>query len=293
MQYKIFFMDNNQRDYDKGSEQMLNEHKYLNTLANVHQVRFNLKETQDRYNKMASELQAKLVEKQQKCHEIEAQFKALKNSVSKSAQFVRTGKALQPSAIAKWEEHEALKDQEVYQYRLQNISLRNRYDNLQKQYQKKEQLADGLHMIDFEQLKIENNTLNEKIEERNEELSRLKKKITYTVINLSHTREKYQWFLKKNEQKKKEVDELTEELKNIKMEHTKLKGEKEKEQKHLQKMKQLTGIVSQKSLKKDYKARAVAILELKELNESLKAKHEFLNERIKEARQLQATDYQT
>ena len=49
-------------------------------------------------------------------------------------------------------------------------------------------------------------------------------------------------------------------------------------------MKQLTGIVSQKSLKKDYKARAVAILELKELNESLKAKHEFLNERIKEAR---------
>jgi len=24
---------------------MLNEHKYLNTLANVHQVRFNLKET--------------------------------------------------------------------------------------------------------------------------------------------------------------------------------------------------------------------------------------------------------
>lgn len=77
---------------------------------------------------------------------------------------------------------------------------------------------------------------------------------------------------------------MTLELKAIKMEHTKLKGEKEKEQKHLQKMKQLTGIVSQKSLKKDYKARAVAILELKQLNESLKAKHEFLNERIKEAR---------
>lgn len=174
---------------------------------------------------------------------------------------------------------------------MQNISLRNRFDNLQKQYQKKEQLADGLHMIDFEQLKIENNTLNEKIEERNEELSRLKKKITYTVINLSHTREKYQWFLKKNEQKKKELEELTGDLKAIKMEHTKLKGEKEKEQKHLQKMKQLTGIVSQKSLKKDYKARAVAILELKELNESLKMKHEFLNERIKEARNLQARDY--
>ena len=50
----------------------MNEHKYLNTLANVHQVRFNLKETEDRYNKMASELQAKLNEKQAKCEEIQA-----------------------------------------------------------------------------------------------------------------------------------------------------------------------------------------------------------------------------
>ncbi len=29
-------MDNNVRDQEKQSEQMLNEHKYLNTLANVH-----------------------------------------------------------------------------------------------------------------------------------------------------------------------------------------------------------------------------------------------------------------
>jgi phage-related tail protein len=75
-------MDNTSRDFEKQSEQMLNEHKYLNTLANVHQVRFNLKETQDRYNRMASELQAKLNEKQSKCLEIEGQFKALKKSVA-------------------------------------------------------------------------------------------------------------------------------------------------------------------------------------------------------------------
>lgn len=45
----------------------------------------------------------------------------------------------------------------------------------------KEQLAEGLHMIDFEQLKIENQSLTEKIEERNEELLKLKRKITMTV----------------------------------------------------------------------------------------------------------------
>lgn len=40
--------------------------------------------------------------------------------------------------INDWEQHEQIKDQEVHQYRLQNISLRNRYDNLEKMYKKKE-----------------------------------------------------------------------------------------------------------------------------------------------------------
>lgn len=82
----------------------MNEHKYLNTLANVHQVRINLKETQDRYNKMASELQAKLNEKQAKCHEIEQQFKELKTSVAKNAVFTRTNKPIAPSKLNEWEE---------------------------------------------------------------------------------------------------------------------------------------------------------------------------------------------
>lgn len=44
-----------------------------------------------------------------------------------------------------------------------------------------EELAEGLHLIDFEQLKIENQSLNEKIEERNEELAKLRKKTAHTV----------------------------------------------------------------------------------------------------------------
>jgi hypothetical protein len=45
LQRKICFMDLAKSDGDRQSEQLLNEHKYQNTLANVHQVRFNLKET--------------------------------------------------------------------------------------------------------------------------------------------------------------------------------------------------------------------------------------------------------
>ena len=115
---------------------------------------------------MASELQAKLNEKQAKCQEIEHQFKELKRSVAQNAVQSRTGKKISTKIIAEWEDREEAKDQEVHQYRLQNIACRNRLANCEKIVKKMEQLADGLHLIDFAQLRIENQTLNEKIEER-------------------------------------------------------------------------------------------------------------------------------
>ena len=40
----------------------------------------------------------------------------------------------------------------------------------------------GLHMIDYEQLKIENQTYNEKVEERNEDLLKFNAKINSTGL---------------------------------------------------------------------------------------------------------------
>lgn len=65
--------------------------------------------------------------------------------------------------------------------RLRHLNLVYTLRDIEKQIRSKEQLDEGLHLIDFEQLKIENTNLNEKIEERNEDLQKLKKKITVTV----------------------------------------------------------------------------------------------------------------
>ena len=96
LQKEIITMDSTYEQYDKQPDVSMNEHKYLNTLANVHQVRFNLKETQLRYNKMATELQAKLNEKQAKCDEIQKQFKELKRSVAENSCYSRTGNKIKP-----------------------------------------------------------------------------------------------------------------------------------------------------------------------------------------------------
>lgn len=63
-------------------------------------------------------------------------------------------------------------------------------------------------MIDFEQLKIENQTLNEKIEERNEELSKLKRKKTLTVQILTHIREKLRYVELQNKTLQNKVNHI-------------------------------------------------------------------------------------
>lgn len=102
----------------------------------------------------------------------------------------RTGKPLSTKHITQFEQIEEKHDEDLEKVRLKNISLRSTLRKLERTLRAKEQLAEGLHMIDFEQLKIENQTLNEKIEERNEELAKLKRKKTITVQvlkMLSHT----------------------------------------------------------------------------------------------------------
>ena len=67
-------------------------------------------------------------------------------------------------------------------------------------------------MIDFEQLRINNVDLNEKIEERNEEILKLKRKVTSTVQVLAHLKEKLQFVQTENSTKKTMLKEVDEEL---------------------------------------------------------------------------------
>merc|ERR1712072_1421979 len=113
---------------------------------------------------------------------------------------------------ASFETAEAAKDAEVERVRLSNINRRNFLRKLETTLRQKEKLADGLHLIDFEQLKIENQTLNEKIEERNEELLKLRKKTTTTVQVLTHLKEKLQFVQAENQVRKHELSDFEVEL---------------------------------------------------------------------------------
>ena len=74
-------------------------------------------------------------------------------------------------------------------------------------------------MIDFEQLRINNVDLNEKIEERNEEILKLKRKVTSTVQVLAHLKEKLQFVQTENSTKKTMLKEVDKELVKVSRMH--------------------------------------------------------------------------
>jgi hypothetical protein len=150
----------------------------------------------------------RLDDKEIKASEISGSFKEFKREIMSKAENSRTGLPISNRMITQFETLDDKKNEELEKVRLRHIGLKQTLKKLENTLKAKEQLAEGLHMIDFEQLKIENQTLNEKIEERNEEFSKLKKKKLLTIQVLTHVREKLRFVKKQNIVVKSTIDDL-------------------------------------------------------------------------------------
>ncbi len=165
---------------------------------------------------------------------------------------------------------------------MKNINLRTQLKKLEQSLREKEQLAEGLHLIDFEQLKIENQTLNEKIEERNEEIHKLRKKTTTTVQVLTHIKEKLQFVQSENIELKKELGTLDAKLGDERDKLTKSKHERDKLRTSNEKLKQQQGFASSTLLVKDFEGRKSLLEALQTKLSELQNQHKYLTSRRKE-----------
>merc|ERR1719217_243004 len=267
---------------EKQSEGKVTEHKYQNVLLNVHSVRLKLRLQQVKAARMSEELKNQLEAKRQKAIECRDSFQEFKRQVARHAEYARTGKKIPEKIIQEVEEFELDKDAEVEEVRGSNISLKNRMAKLEQALRKKDELADNLHVIDFEQLKIENQTLNEKIEERNEELHKLRKKTVITVQVITHMREKLQFIQQENQVLKTELQQLDQELASQRDLVAKTKHERDDYRSENAKLRQQTGIINSELLTKDYEDRQNHLKRLKEELQQLKSKHRRMMQFIKE-----------
>lgn len=143
-------------------------------------------------------------------------------------------------------------------------------------------MADNLHVIDFEQLKIENQTLNEKIEDRNEELHKLRKKTTVTVQIITHMREKVQFVQQEYQVLKAELAQLDQELATQRDLVARTKKERDEHRSEYGKLRQQTGIFNSEHLTSDFEQRARAIEQLQQDIAQFKKRHEQMMAFIKQ-----------
>jgi uncharacterized coiled-coil DUF342 family protein len=106
LQEKIKELKSKTDSYIDKTGETMNEHKYLNTLTQVHQTRVDLQTTQDRYNRISIDLQEKLDEKTKKCNEIQVAFLELKREVARKAAYSRSDQPIKQHKIEEWEKTE-------------------------------------------------------------------------------------------------------------------------------------------------------------------------------------------
>ncbi|KAI9991121.1 hypothetical protein PInf_018753 [Phytophthora infestans] len=260
-----------------------NAKRYLECLRSVHESKVQMATAQSQYDKVALELQARLDEKEAKVTEIQDAFLEFKREVARNAENLRTGKPIAKRVIAQFEAAELRKDQDVEKVRLKHINLRTHLKKLEQQLHAKEQLAEGLHLIDFEQLKIENQTLNEKIEERNEELHKLRKKTTSTVQVLTHIKEKLQFVLAESQMLKRDSQELEEALTANRDQLAHKKKDRDATRQHATRLKSEDGFAKSELLIEDFDKRETDLVDLERRRAELMQRHTYLTRQIKQA----------
>ncbi|KAI9208579.1 uncharacterized protein BJ171DRAFT_210604 [Polychytrium aggregatum] len=188
------------------------EQRYANCMASLVELRKEYENINTSNSRIVNDYKIKLEERLGEAEARANEFAGFKRSTALSSENSRTGKSIPIKVLDQLEATEQRKESEVVAVRLENIKLRNKLRRHEQLLRQKEELADGLHLIDFEQLKIENQTYNEKIEERNEELLKLRKKITNIVQVLTHVKEKLQFVQGENSELKKQLRRLDDEV---------------------------------------------------------------------------------
>ena len=276
-------------DTDARSQLEQKERKLASKGAKTSELKGRYRKNLDQIRKLAQELEKRLASNErdiaqsqatlesldQKASQINETFKMFKREIAVESIDRQSGKPLKFKRILALESTEAAKDKEVEDVRLTNIHFQNRIAKLVERVGAKEELADGLHMIDFEQLKIENQTFSEKIEARNDELHKLNKKTTGTVVVLTHVKEK----LKCVEAETMELEAQLENLEGKKGKVTilrdrllKVKKVRDKLREQLLALSTNQVMIGNDQLISDYEKRKTTILGLKSKLKSLQAK---------------------
>lgn len=262
--------------------------QYLKTLDQVafmwEQIDRRRREVEEKIDKLT----AKLDREHMRSKELSDSFLAFKREVAVESRFSRTGQPIPLKRVLAFEAGEEARDKEVSEVRLRYINLQNQIKQLEEAMKQREEV-EGLHLIDFEQLKIENQTLNEKIEERNDELHKLRKKTTTTVQVLTHIKEKLQFVEKENASLEVNKTSLDQEVSGLRDKLTRLKHTRDQLRSENATLKQKQGFIGSDMLVGDFERRKSEVERVRGGVETLHKRYTRLSKLVQRADVLSKT----
>mmetsp|Transcript_37783 Transcript_37783/g.70930 ORF Transcript_37783/g.70930 Transcript_37783/m.70930 type:complete len:364 (+) Transcript_37783:299-1390(+) len=162
--------------------------------------------------KTLDELRSMMEETDLRIAETKKDTYEFKRDIVVGAENFRTGKTVAEKMLRYMEGVASSKDAMIEKLRLKNATLKSHITKMEQQLQQKEEMGEVLHVIDFDQLKIENQQYLEKIEERNNELLRLKLTTGKTVQVLNNLKKKLGNLTTQSDFLRKETAERKEQL---------------------------------------------------------------------------------
>ena len=208
-------------------ESNINESTYADSLTSTAGLYNDLNSHKTKLDQDLKRYQQSIDEQEKRKQDVYSILMKYKEELLDNAE-TRKGTKIPRAEIEYWLSREKQLEGEIRELRIQSFTKSLEMNRLKKELKKMEDYFEGLHIIDFEQLKIENNTLTEKIEDRNEEIHKLKNKINYTVQILAHLQEKSKFVSSENEIKKAENENLKKEIIEMKRKLTEKKEENDK-----------------------------------------------------------------
>eukprot|EP00042_Codosiga_hollandica_P035055 m.256055 g.256055 ORF g.256055 m.256055 type:complete len:621 (-) comp54549_c0_seq3:27-1889(-) len=249
------------------------EQRYAHLLTTLQEFEASSSQTTEQDQKQLAAITEKLKAKQQQVDTTYQEFSALRKSTALAAVFQRNGKALSQAQFSELEERESTVARQLFEERVKFFKARNVLAAEEQELKARDELAQGLHLMDFEQLKAENQSHNEKIEERNEELLRIRKKITNTIHVLAHLKEKQHFIERRNRQLQAEVKQIETDVAQKRDHISQLKRSRDKGVQEAGKLKQDCGLIGNDTLLRDFEQGKDSIDDLQAQLEELKAQH--------------------
>jgi len=259
--------------------------RYHQALSDIDQARVDLASLQESLNQDSVVLRTNLESLEAQVMEMNAAFDALRVT---AAQRVERSQGVYMTPDMVQAKETSLRDllTQHDELRLQLFRLDEKIASLGVRTQSRgapsSETGQRMSKVDIEQLKVENQTLAEKIEERNEELLRLRRRTVSTLQILAHVREKRHFLLNQVQGLKRELVALDDRTCKLRDQLTSLKNGRITLRKQAEDSKDSTGLSGNPALLHDYRMREDRVVTLHEEVARAKERYDELSSRVEQ-----------